>query len=81
MGAQVREFKLEGCVVAYNEGGIISVASDRDPADRLVWTQADAEAAARVFRHLAPGLARALRDLASFARTRKCVDQDPGAQE
>ena len=81
MGVQAPEYKLEGCVAAYNEGGIISVASDRDPTDRLVWTQADAEAAARVFRHLAPGLARALKELASFARTRKYVDRNSEAQE
>lgn len=81
LGAQPHEFKLEGCVAACHEGGIISVASDRDPTDRLVWSQADAEAAARVFRHLSPVLAACLRELASAARMRKYRDKDPEVQE
>lgn len=81
MGARTPQYKLDGCIAAYNEGGVISLTSDVDPTDRLVWTQSDAEAAARVLRFLAPKLAASLRELASFARTRKYVDRDPEAQE
>ena len=80
MGVQAPQYKFDGCVAAYNEGGVISLTSDVDPTDRLVWTQSDAEAAARVLRFLAPKLAASLRELASFARTRKYVDRDPETQ-
>lgn len=81
MGVQAPQYKLDGCVAAYNEGGVISLTSDVDPTDRLVWTHGDAEAAARVLRFLAPELARSLKKLASFARTRKYVDRNPETQE
>lgn len=61
------EYKLDGCCVAYREG-TISVSSDRDAADRLVWTVPDAQAAAEIFRHAAPELSRAIKRLASYAR-------------
>lgn len=74
MGTMPTEIKLEGCTARYQEGTIV-VASNRDPSDRLVWTAADAEAVARIFRFALPSLASALRDLASFARIHRIQER------
>lgn len=62
-----QEFKFSGCKARYAEGTIL-LESDVDPEDRFVWTISDAEFAARVFRHLVPELANALKVLASTGR-------------
>lgn len=61
------EYNLEGCCVAYREG-TITLTSNREKEQRLVWTVPDAQAAAEIFRHMAPELARAIRHLAAYAR-------------
>ena len=68
------EVRLSGCTAKYAEG-TVSVISDRDPTDRLVWTISDAEAAARLFRFLAPELARALKGFTSVARVERALER------
>ena len=68
------EFKLDGCTVRYLEGTIV-LENDRDKTDRLVWTSPDADAAARIFRMLAPGLATVLRELARVGRMRRITER------
>lgn len=71
------EFKFDGCRVRYLEGTIV-LESTQDSTDRAVWTAPDADAMARVFRMLHPGLAQALKSLASFARMRRTQERRGG---
>lgn len=73
----IPEHLLDGCTAKYEQGAI-SVTSDEDAEDRLVFTIQDAEAAARVLRKLAPPLASALRILARVGKADMISDRLTG---